>query len=260
MGSLAARFRNRSRVAFFGGGPHSGGNIISFSLWIQTSKASEMILVHHGAIFDGLRTSKDCFLLTLNDGVPNLYTSPKKKLFAVASTAINDGTWHHIAVTMPKKSCFLSEVILYVDGKKVTTNVDADDHVFHVTSGRMSLGGFGYSSSYYEEIFPQTKQYVGLMDDFKLWSRTIQDSDLPTIQSEEKTFTLHNRRTCRKDGTEILLHLSFRKCSTKCMKRQICLGFEWSNIDGEMKCYMFKKTPELGPKVKRTKCGIAKFQ
>ena len=219
-----------------------------------------MILVHHGAIFESLRTSKDCFLLTLNDGVPNLYTSSKKKVFAVDSRAINDGTWHHIAVTMPKKSCFLSEVILYVDGNQVTTNVEADDHVFHVTSGRMSLGGFGYSSSYYEEIFPQTKQYVGLMDDFKLWSRTIQNSDLPTIKSNEKTFALHNRRTCKKDGTEILLHLSFRKCLKKCTKRKTCLGFESSKIEGETKCYLFNKTPEVGVKVKRTKCGISQFQ
>ncbi len=260
VGSRAASFTTQSRLAFFATGPHNAGSVLSFSLWIKTSQqSSEMILVHHGSIYTSLKTSKDCFTLTLNEGIPNLYTSPKKRLAPTTlNVKINDGSWHHVAISMPKKSCLLSEVIMYIDSKRISTNVDKkDEHVFHVTSGRMSLGGFGYSSSQYEsEIFPQTTPYIGLMDDFKLWSREIQIADLPTIKSE-RSIVIHKGRACTRDGTTApSLQLSFMKCYRKCLLNEACLGFEWSKLEGKKECFNLDYSPGIGVRKKLTRCGL----
>ncbi len=256
IGKFAGKFTADSRLAFFATGPHSGGSILSLGLWIMTSEqASEMILVHYGSIFDGTKTSKDFLTLTLNEGIPNLYTSVKKRLIPLDfHGGLNDGKWHHIAISMPRKSCLLSDIIMFVDGKKIDTAAEKDSHIFYGTSGRMSIGGFGYSSKNYEDMFPRVTPFIGLIDEFQFWSRKIDNADLPTIKTA-KTVIFQNRRECAKDGTEDELSLSLRKCSKKCLRKANCLGLEWSKIDGQFKCFLFNKTPELGPKRKRTKCG-----
>ena len=49
-----------------------------------------------------------------------------------------------------------------------------------ITNGRTSIGGFGHSSVFFELAFPHVSIYVGVIDDFSMWSRTLEQSDLPT--------------------------------------------------------------------------------
>lgn len=255
--SYAVSLTELSRIAFYGTGPHSGGNILSFALWIKTSQAStEMVLAHYGSIFTGSKNSKDIFTLTLQNGTPILYTSSKKKLIPLKKNPkLNDGKWHHIAISMPNKSCLLSEVIIYVDGQALVASTFKDERIFHITSGRLSLAGFGYSSPQYENIFPNFSPFVGLIDDFKLWSRTLELSDLPTI-SKEKTFDVYKRKTCLRDGTETEKGISARKCKIKCLRKSDCLGYETSRTNGEPKCYLFQKKPTVGVSKKKAKCAV----
>lgn len=256
-GKFAGSFNPSSRLAFFATGPHSGGNLISFALWINTSVQSRnMILVHYGAIFNGETATKDILTLSLDsDGVPNLYTSSKKILVpSNFNKGLSDGNWHHIAVSMPRKNCYLSEVVMYIDGKEVTTSVSVDENIFHVTSGRLSLGGFGYTADKYEDEFPHLKPFIGILDDFQLWSRSINTSDLPAVPVE-KSFNIHKRRNCIRNGTEIMKRLSPKKCHKKCLQMNNCLGYEFSRLNGEKKCYFFSNTPQVGLKSKQTKCA-----
>lgn len=256
----AGKFTVESRLAIYASGPHSGGNILSLGIWIKTSQqSSEMMLLHYGATYSGSKASKDILTLTLNQGVPNLYTSSKKRLVPIASIEkLNDGKWHHIAVSMPKKSCLLSEIIIYIDGKKISAATDKDENIFFVTSGRMSIGGFGYSSSQYESMFPEIKPYVGLLDDFQVWSRKIEISDLPIIKSG-KTLVFHNRRECIKDDNAVALSLSLQKCSRKCLRTTECLGIEWGKTGSQFRCFQLSTSPKLGLERKRTKCGMVHF-
>ena len=89
VGQYAGSFNKSSRLALYGTGPNAGGNIVSFSVWINTSQLkSEMVLIHYGSIFgSNIRSSKDFFTLTLDNGYPRIYTSVENShwLFSLRS-------------------------------------------------------------------------------------------------------------------------------------------------------------------------------
>lgn len=165
-----------SRIGIYGFGPHSGGSTISYSLLISTKSESDMILVHYGHGFS-LNSNKNIYTLTLNNGTPMLYISRVAILKPEKEYELNDGNWHHVAVSMPSNSCRLSDVIMYVDGKAVETIATRNYSIFFVTSGRLSIGGFGYSHHGYESFFPHLSPFIGKMDEFQMWGRAIRDDD-----------------------------------------------------------------------------------
>ena len=81
--------------------------------------------------------------LILSDGIPEVYINHNHKLKADTGR-IADGNWHHIAVSIPKKSCTLSEIDIVVDKKAVTTvRTGKYMNIFEHIHGRMVIGGFG---------------------------------------------------------------------------------------------------------------------
>jgi hypothetical protein len=179
-GGYAGRFRKNSRFAIFGMGPFSGGEIVSFSMWIKPApkagKRKEMLLFHYS---NGARpsSSKDGLTLTIAKGVPMLYFNPKLQFEAVGVNIV-DKEWHQITVSMPSKSCLASEVQLFVDGMLVETrsSTGKDGNLFFLTNGRMSLGGLGYGSQKFSESYPLLESYRGWMDDFRLVGRPLNPS------------------------------------------------------------------------------------
>ena len=166
-----------SRIGIYGFGPHGAGGIISYSILFSTLSASEVILVHYGHGYS-TKSKKDMFTVTLKNGTPQVYISETSVLRPKNEYTLNDDSWHHIAVSMPKGSCALSEVVMYVDGKAIRTKVTNDEHIFFTTSGRLSIGGFGYSHDSYEEAFPHLSPYIGKLDEFYLWGRYVSKKDL----------------------------------------------------------------------------------
>lgn len=172
-----ALLNRASRIAVYGFGPHSGGSIISYSLLFSTKSNSRMILVHYGHAFTA-NSNKNMYTLTLEKGAPMLYASPTHIVVPEERYKLNDGKWHHIAVSMPSKSCLLSDIVMYVDGNVIETTTDKDNHIFFTTTGRLSIGGFGYSHESHERIFPFLSPFIGKVDEFYMWGRTIEDNDI----------------------------------------------------------------------------------
>jgi Predicted phosphohydrolases len=176
-GGHAARFRKMSRVAIFGVGPFSGGEIVSFSMWIRPTfkagKRKEMVLFHYS---NGSKPwqGKDGLTLTIANGVPMLYFNSNLYFEAVGINVV-DREWHQISVSMPYKSCLASEVQLIVDGALIETKSKTgnDNNLFFVTNGKMSIGGFGYNAEKFSKYYPFLEPYRGWMDDFHLVSKPL---------------------------------------------------------------------------------------
>jgi len=251
-GKYAGLFNETSQLAVFATGPHSGGNIISYSLRFKTGQSSsEMILVHYGPIFGTGHVSKDIFTLTLRHGNPILYRNPDSELAPTAHLTLADGKWHRVEIFMPTESCLLSEVILYVDGKVITTYATKDDNIFFTTSGRMSIGGFGYAPRNYETLFNPLNltPYLGLMDHFKLWAR-------PLVR-EFKTF---KGNKCR-DGVKLRgrkPYMTPASCYDACFRDRSCLGYAyWRGRERVRKCVHYGTRPKKGKSVQGVICGRA---
>ncbi len=148
----------------------AAGDLISCSLYFKTIDSNEVVLIFYGDKW-GIARTKHVFLLTLNDGTPNFYINQGTFAAPVEALALDDGDWHNIIISMPSKSCLLSEVLMYVDGRRIHTQISGnDDNIFYTTSGHLSLGGWGYSCDEFgQNIFDYISNFKGEMDDFQLW-------------------------------------------------------------------------------------------
>ncbi|GFH44387.1 hypothetical protein CTEN210_00861 [Chaetoceros tenuissimus] len=263
VGNFAAQFGENSRMSFYGTGANAGGNIISFSMYIKTGmNTGEMILVHYGAMFGKPRnSSKDIFTLTLENGRPKVYT--QIELFkATIDTTLNvaDNKWHHIAVSMPRKSCTLAEIEIYVDYELVDMEIPSnDENIFVTTSGRMSIGSFGYSAPGYEEAFPNLSNYIGLIDDFKVVSRPL-DFASTDSQITAKEFDVTEGVKCNRSGIKKKkIRGKLKKCTRRCTKDPSCVAYEFKVLPegkGKPKCFLLYEKPSIGAEATQTKCAI----
>jgi len=257
-GYSAGKFEMNSRLAIYSGGPHGPGTVIAYNLWIKTTQQnSEMVLVHYGSYWGNVvkNNAKDFHTLTLDHGIPTLYVSHKKKLVPATDQGLNDNKWHHISVFMPKHSCLLSEVVMAIDGERVKTRKpQIDENIFHLTGGRISIGGFGYSSNY-EALFPKMTPYVGLMDDFLLYGRPVENHDLTWMTSPnyDTRFGISCNQTEVESKTRMIPH---KKCKQMCSTRSWCKAYEFSKSQDGKKCLLFKGTPTFGEVKERTRCAV----
>ena len=249
-------FTGKTRVAVYGIGPNTGGETISLSFFFKTTKTNEMVLVHYGGILGGGggvgARSKDIFMLTLKQGRPivrfnnleHVFVTPRKKF------ALNDGKWHQIVVSMPYKSCLYSELQMYVDGKKAKTKISKqkkDNNIFFITSGKLSLGGFGYSSDDFETNFPYIDNFIGKMDSFWLWSNPISRKSLR--QASKRRFEKTVGYTCSDSKPMKYLNmLTSAKCHKKCSNNPSCWGYYLTDpVEKKYKCYLFLRgRPDIG--------------
>jgi len=191
-GGRSAQFTHNSRLAIYGVGPMSGGQIVSISLWFKTSHAEkDMVLVYYGQPW-GPSWMKDQLVITLRNGIPTFHISRDQAYTVTGISPIADNNWHHLALTMPKQSCLSSEIQLYIDGDRASLETmmpsSPDKHVFFATYGRMSFGGFGYSSNEAtRNIYKDMVPYMGNLDEVTVWSRTLSIKDIIILASTNTT-------------------------------------------------------------------------
>ena len=120
-----------------------------------------------------LSGGKDYFSVILENGKPVVNVKPSTSLTPLGQHNLADGQWHHLAISMPHKSCKVKDLQLFIDGDIVNTNVINDLNIFQITSGRLSIGGYGYSSPGFEDVYPGIDPYVRTIDDFVLFARPL---------------------------------------------------------------------------------------
>ena len=105
---------------------------------------------------------------------------------ALGSPSLADGAWHHVALSMPKKSCLMSEFQLYVDGSIIDAAFVGDknqgeNHVFFTTSGQLNFAGFGYTGNRLRDGFPTKGPFIGELDNIGIWARPLSGFDVRQI-------------------------------------------------------------------------------
>ncbi len=243
-----------SQMGVYSIGPNVGGSVISYSMWFKTNKiGGEMILIHYGQAWGHTNHPKNILSLTLKNGAPKLYASQTSFLQpSVSGKKLNDGGWHMIAVSMPRRSARLSEVQLYIDGKIIQTSVRNDMNLFFFNYGRINIGSLAYSSTT-ESDFPTWTTFHGHIDEVYVWVRKISYWDL--MESPRKDFERKiNCKTIQKKGMDIEILDDFKKgnrCKRRCSRDITCMGFKFlsskaSSSRNRTKCFLFKhNTPKL---------------
>ncbi len=187
-GSSAGVFKHDSIFALFANGPFGAGQPISFTLWFKTNAADQdVILLHYGTTYgagiEAWNSLKDHFSLTLEEGNLHVILNRNRRVRPQTPLSLADDSWHFIAINMPRHSARPSEIEMYVDGIRIPTKSTGNDEgIFTITSGRLSLGGFGYSANQYNEAYPTLKTFNGLIGDFSMWARPLEafEVELPS--------------------------------------------------------------------------------
>lgn len=258
-GNNAGLFNSQSVMATFAMGPLGGGQVVSVAMWIKTSAKKEMILFHYDHKFNG-NSRDNNFSMTLAYGQPKLYSSSTTVLQPALRRDLNDGEWHHIAVTMTSRSCLLSDVLMYIDGKLVSTRVADDDYLYVSTYGSLSIGGLGYSNTQQTE-FPNWRSYEGVIDEIYVWDRNIEPrSDLATAM--RKNYKVSYRRECKQQGGTVRTYYikDTDECRSQCSLNRVCWGYEiQSPINTESVCKIFTggERPSFGNENANSTCFSA---
>ena len=213
-----------------------------------------MILLHYGKVHgNNAKSSKDILTVALEGGKPVIYTRPNRFLTSRDDVNLDDGQWHHIAISMPKRSCLLSEVKTWVDGIVIKTKlIGEDEHIFLHTGGRLSIGGFGYSATSYEDELPHLTPYVGLIDNFFMWGKKIKKS--PDLQvATEKNFTKFKKTSCKGEKMNVF-RANRSTCKKSCKFEPRCWGYEVRKTMNGSKCTHFAERPEPKNQNRRFQC------
>jgi len=169
----AGVFNPNSQMAVYGAGPHGHGNMVSYALWMKTTSKEDMVLINTGRA--GLRGLMN---LHLNDGEPELLLAANARLIA-RGQKLNDGKWHHVALSMSKRDCLLSEVQFYVDGQAVESKVVGQDNRVNVSlANKVTIGGLGHGNgktpfSKLLHVEHGIKSFEGSLDEVSVWSRAL---------------------------------------------------------------------------------------
>ncbi|GFH57818.1 hypothetical protein CTEN210_14294 [Chaetoceros tenuissimus] len=233
-----------SQMGIYSLGPFVAGTIISVSMWIKTTATKEMLLLHYDrpwkADASGLE-NRNIFSMTLKDGSPRIYVSKAATLLSQHSEAINDNGWHQIAAVMPYKSCKLSEVLLFIDGKKVSTSVTKDTPLHFENFGHLSVGGVGFAGTDVRNLFPSWKPFVGYIDEVYLWQRRVYARQFRTAPM--RRFKRRKNSKCTPIGRVVTIDQvpKVRKCRRKCKRTVNCVGFKTSSVEGseDLQCTLF---------------------
>ena len=104
---------------------------------------------------------------------------------------LNDGKWHHVAVSMPKKDCRLSEVQFYVDGQRVESKVVGQDNRINVSlANKVTIGGLGHGTgktpfSKLIHVEHGIKPFVGSLDEVSVWALRLPPQKSPSWRNKE---------------------------------------------------------------------------
>jgi hypothetical protein len=173
-------------MAVYGAGPYSYGNVASYALWIKTTSEDDMVLINTGR--GGLK--RGLLNLNLTDAKPELLIAGDARLLA-KSQKLNDGKWHHIAMSMPRKDCKLSEVQFYVDGQPVESEIIGKDYAIRVSMvNKVSVGGGGHggrgSAASYGKFMQENfgvEPFVGSLDEISVWARPLDADEVAELSN-----------------------------------------------------------------------------
>ena len=142
----------------------TGTNPFSIACWIKTTNTANQQILYYGTQADNQRVEFriQSDELRLSNGAGN----------ARSTTAVNDGEWHHIVVTLPENS-LIDHARFYLDGEPDTlTRSDADSQFDVVPDWDLAIG---YRTS------QNDRPFIGSIDEFGIYDRVLTQEEIQAL-------------------------------------------------------------------------------
>ncbi len=163
-------------------GPMDFGYKRTLSCWVKTTAKGRRLILNSGSYWgkDG-----QFFNLGINEG--NLELALRPEIFTTTrNLTINDGEWHHLAVVLPFVDARIKDLKLFVDGQLITDKQTTKPKV-KVNTSQANWMAIATQTETYKTDLAKTmnmKNYVGLLDDFCLWTRALSEKDIKRLYKE----------------------------------------------------------------------------
>lgn len=152
-----------------------GANSFTLGLWINTASATDMVLINkyspagresgYALLLDG-RSNGGKLRLRISDGNNNMGSTGARTF--TGERKVNDGQWHHVAVTVDRDSQVTS---FYVDGALDTSVPGANSGNLNVATAFTVGRALGQQGGW----------YLGTVDDLRVYSRSLAASEIASL-------------------------------------------------------------------------------
>lgn len=177
----AIEINESSKLIVLPMGPMMDGYERTLSCWVKTSAKERRLILNSGSYWG----QGQFFNLSINEGNPELAIRPEIYK-STQNQSINDGEWHHIAVVVPRNNSTIEDLKLYIDGKLIedtkTTKPETGINTSQANWMSVSTQIEAYKTDLRKSM--NMKNYVGLLDDFCIWSRALTDKEIKRIYSK----------------------------------------------------------------------------
>ncbi|HUU18437.1 MAG TPA: LamG-like jellyroll fold domain-containing protein [Sedimentisphaerales bacterium] len=138
---------------------------LTITAWVNTTDSGDRTIASWGTSTNGIRVDFRLFSgrLRVEHGAGNMQ----------GDTNLNDGEWHHAALTMMEGATIsYPDVKLWLDGKD-DTREGTDPDAFAITAGDdMSIGRRAHNNS---------RLFIGSLDDVRLYDKELTELDMKVI-------------------------------------------------------------------------------
>jgi len=163
-------------------GPMDKGFERSLACWVNTSGTGRQLILNSGSYWS---KTGQFFNLGLNNG--NLEVALRPEIYTTTSNLkINDGEWHHIAVVVPYKDARIKDLKLFVDGKPIEDK-QIEKPGTSIKTMQANWMAIATQTGTYKTDLASTmdmQDYVGLLDDFSIWTRALTENEIKRLYSE----------------------------------------------------------------------------
>lgn len=144
-----------------GKGPITKNNPFTFIFWINTTQKGTSCIVSNG-------NGKNNFDIGLKEGRLTVFALNSYLQTYDNNKLINDGEWHQVAVVFPEKSKNLTELKLFVDGKKQKAQISGKNKMVMIKPSYNMLIGSSTSNK-----GSDIQNFVGCIDELSIWYNSL---------------------------------------------------------------------------------------
>jgi len=167
-------------------GPMEGDFKRTVAFWMKTHSQERQLILNTVSKWG---RSAQFFNMGINNGRLELALRPRVTALVEGGKKLNDGKWHHVAVTVPRRKATLQDLNFYIDGLQMDkvqyTGATTPIQTTQANWMTIAENPDGASIDILQEM--NMKGFIGSLDDFCIWTRSLSADDIAALVKQARS-------------------------------------------------------------------------